>query len=162
MGMRDVLIFLGFLVVAFAVAGVGGLATAPGVRDWYPSLNKPSWTPPAWLFGPVWTVLYLCIAVAGFLAWRQSGFGGAKWAMRLFAVQLVLNVAWSWVFFYLRQPGWGFTEIVLLWAVILATTVAFFNITAWSGLLFVPYLLWVTFAACLNLAIWRLNPASGG
>ena len=153
MGMRDVLILLGFLLASFAVAGIGGLATAPGVRDWYPSLNKPTWTPPAWVFGPVWTALYLCIAVAGFLAWRQRGFGGAKWAMWLFAIQLALNAGWSWTFFYLRQPGWGFVEIMLLWAAILATTAAFFRITAYSGWLFVPYLLWVTFAAGLNLAI---------
>ena len=157
MGMRDVLIFIGFLVAAFAVAGVGGLATAPGVRDWYPTLSKPSWTPPAWLFGPVWSTLYLCIAIAGFLAWRQRAGGGTNWAMCLFAIQLALNAAWSWIFFYLRQPGWGFVEIVLLWLAILATTVAFFRTSAWSGLLFTPYLMWVTFAAALNLAIWRLN-----
>jgi translocator protein len=162
MGMRDVLILLGFLLASFAVAGIGGLATAPGVRDWYPALNKPTWTPPAWLFGPVWTVLYLCIAFAGFLVWRHSGFGGAKWAMALFALQLLLNAAWSWIFFYLRQPGWGFVEIVLLWAAILATIVEFISITGWSGAMLVPYFLWVTFAACLNLAIWRLNPANPG
>jgi len=162
MGMRDILIFLGFILATLAVAFAGGLATAPGVRDWYPSLHKPAWTPPAWVFGPVWTVLYLCMAIAGFLAWRQSGAREAKWAMWLFAAQLTLNAAWSWVFFYLRQPGWGFVEIVVLWTAILVTTVAFFRISTWSGLLFVPYFLWVTFAACLNLAIWRLNAASAG
>lgn len=155
--MRPTLTFLAFLAASFAAAAVGGIATASGVRDWYPTLNKPSWTPPSWLFGPVWTVLYACIAIAGFLAWRKAGYGGARWAMLLFALQLILNAAWSWLFFGLRQPGWALAEIVLLWAAILATTVAFFRISAPAGLLFVPYLLWVTFAAVLNGAIWRLN-----
>ncbi len=157
MVMRSALVCIGFLLITFIAAGIGGVFTAPGVRDWYPSLHKPTWTPPAWLFGPVWTVLYLCVAIAGFLAWRQAGFRGAKLAMALFILQLVLNAAWSWVFFGLRQPGWGFVEIVLLWAAILATMVALFSVSTWSGLLFVPYLLWVTCAAALNFAIWRMN-----
>jgi len=155
--MRSTLIFLAFLLAAFAAAAIGGIATSSGVRDWYPSLNKPTWNPPAWLFGPVWTLLYLSIAVAGFLAWRKAGFSGARWTMLLFALQLVLNAAWSWVFFGLRQPGWGFVEIVVLWASILATTVALFQVSRTAGILFLPYLLWVTFASALNLAIWRLN-----
>lgn len=159
--MRSVVVFFGFLVAAFLAAGIGGLFTGPGVRDWYPALAKPAWTPPAWIFGPVWAMLYLCIAGAGFLAWRRAGFGGAKLAMVLFAVQLLLNAAWSWVFFGLRQPGWAFAEIVLLWAAILATTAALFRLSNWPGLLFVPYLLWVTFAAALNFAIWRANRGGG-
>jgi translocator protein len=155
--MRSALIFIAFLIAAFATAAIGGLATAPGVRDWYPSLEKPNWTPPAWIFGPVWSFLYLSIAIAGFLAWRKAGFIGAKWAMLLFTLQLVLNAAWSWVFFGLRQPGWGFIEIVALWASILATTIALFRVSRTAGILFVPYLGWVTFAAVLNLAMWMLN-----
>jgi len=159
--MRSTAVFLGFLFISFAAAGLGGLFTAPGVRDWYPLLHKPAWTPPAWVFGPVWSALYLCIAVAGFLAWRRAGLGGARWALMLFAVQLVLNVGWSAVFFGLRQPGWGFAEIVLLWLAILATTIALFRVSLASSVLFVPYLLWVTFAAGLNFAIWRLNLTTG-
>ena len=155
--MRSGLIFLAFLLATFATAALGGLATAPGVRDWYPSLNKPTWTPSPWLFGPVWTFLYLSIAVAGFMAWQKAGFIGAKWTMLLFTMQLILNSAWSWVFFGLRQPGWGFVEIVVLWASILATTIALFRISRTAGMLFVPYLGWVTFAAALNWAIWRMN-----
>lgn len=155
--MRTVLVCVGFFLVVFAAAGVGGLASGSGVRDWYPTLAKPAWTPPAWLFGPVWTVLYACIAVAGFLAWRKAGFAGARGTFLLFGVQLVLNAAWSWLFFGLRQPGLAFVEIVVLWAAIAATTVALFRVTMPAGVLFVPYLLWVTFAAALNLAIWRLN-----
>ena len=155
--MRNTLVLVGFFLVTFAAAAIGGLSTGPSVRNWYPTLAKPTWTPPAWLFGPVWMVLYICIAIAGFLAWRRAGFGGAKWTLTLFAVQLILNAAWSWVFFGLHQPGWAFAEIILLWASILATTAALFTVSTWAGVLFVPYLLWVTFAAGLNFTIWRLN-----
>lgn len=158
-GMRSAIALLAFLVVVLAAASVGAFFTAPAVRDWYPLLNKPSWTPPAWVFGPVWTLLYLGIAVAGFLVWRQSGFTCARWTMLLFALQLVLNAGWSWIFFGLRQPGWAFVEIVVLWGSILATTIAFFRVSRAAGALFIPYLLWVTFAAGLNFAIWRLSSA---
>jgi len=159
--MRTALTLFGFLLMSFAAAGIGGLFTAPGVREWYPALAKPSWTPPAWLFGPVWTILYLCIAIAGFLVWRAVGFAGAKWTMTLFVTQLILNAAWSWIFFGLREPGWGFVEIVALWGAIAATTVMMFRVSIGAGWLFVPYLIWVTFAAALNFAIWRLNGHTG-
>jgi tryptophan-rich sensory protein len=155
--MRQAAVFLAFLLAVFAAAGVGGYFTGPAVRDWYPALAKPSWTPPAWVFGPVWTILYLMIATAGFLAWRKAGLRGAKWTFVLFAAQLVLNAAWSWVSFGLRQPAWAFAEIVVLWATILATTIALLRVTRPAGLLFVPYLLWTTYAAALNFAIWRMN-----
>jgi tryptophan-rich sensory protein len=154
---RLFIVFFGFMLLSFAAAGIGSVFTVPGVRTWYPSLTKPTWTPPAWVFGPVWTVLYLCIAVAGFLAWRNAGFTGARWTFTFFVLQLVLNTAWSWIFFGLRNPGWGFAEIVLFWMSILVTTVLMFDVSQWAGLLFVPYLLWVTFAAVLNFSIWRLN-----
>jgi tryptophan-rich sensory protein len=154
---RQALTLIAFVLVTFAAAGVGGLLTAGGVRDWYPSLHKPAWTPPAWLFGPAWTALYLCIAVAGFLAWRRVGFRAARGTWVLFNAQLVLNAAWSGLFFQLRQPGWAFAEILLLWAAILATAAALFRISAIAGALVVPYLSWVAFAAALNFAIWRLN-----
>lgn len=162
MAMRSALVFIGFLVAVIAAASLGAFFTGAGVRDWYPSLAKPSWTPPAWIFGPVWTTLYLSIAVAGFLAWRRSTVAGARWTMAFFALQLVLNAAWSWVFFGLRQPGWAFLEILILWAAILASTLSFFRVSRAAGWLFVPYLLWVTFAAALNFAIWRLNNAHPG
>lgn len=155
--MRSILVLIGFLAASFAAAAAGGIATASSVREWYPTLAKPAWTPPAWLFGPVWTVLYACIGVAGFLAWRRAGFAGARAAMLLFATQLVLNAAWSWLFFGLRRPGWAFAEIVVLWLAIVATTAALFRISRAAGALFMPYLLWVTFASALNFEIWRLN-----
>lgn len=157
--MRSVCVFIGFLLITFSAAGLGGLFTANGVRDWYPTLHKPAWNPPGRVFGPVWTFLYCCIAVAGYLTWRKAGFAGCKWTMLAFAVQLVLNAAWSGIFFGMRQPGWAFAEIVLLWAAILVTMVGVFRISVWPGALLLPYLLWVSFASVLNLVLWRMNIA---
>ena len=142
------------IALCFAVAGIGGLATSPNIPNWYAGLNKPSWTPPGWLFGPVWSVLYLSMAVAGWLVWRK---GNALVPLAFFAVQLIFNGAWSWLFFGLHNPGAAFVDIVLLWAAITATTIAFWRRSLVAGLLFLPYLAWVSFAAVLNWAIWRLN-----
>ena len=145
------------IIVCFAVAGLGSLVTSPRIPDWYAQLAKPEWTPPGWLFGPVWTVLYLCMAVAVWLVWRQGGFAAAKVPLALFAVQLVLNGLWSPLFFGLQQPGIAAVEIVLLWAAILATIVAFRGHSTLASLLLTPYLAWVTFAVLLNWKIWRMN-----
>jgi tryptophan-rich sensory protein len=142
------------IVVCFAIAGLGGMATTPSIPNWYAGLAKPSWTPPSWLFGPVWSVLYLGMAVAAWLVWRK---GNALVPMALFAVQLAFNLAWSWLFFGLHSPGAGFVDIILLWAAIAATLIAFWQQSPVAGMLFVPYLAWVSFAAVLNFAIWRLN-----
>jgi translocator protein len=142
------------IVVCFAVAGLGGMATAPSIPNWYAGLAKPSWTPPSWLFGPVWSVLYLSMAVAAWLVWRK---GNALVPMILFTVQLAFNLAWSWLFFGLHSPGAAFVDIVLLWVAIAATLLAFWRQSPVAGMLFVPYLGWVSFAAVLNFAIWRLN-----
>jgi translocator protein len=142
------------LILCFAVAGVGGLATAPSIPNWYAGLAKPSWTPPGWIFGPVWSVLYFSMAVAAWLVWRQEK---TAMPMGLFGVQLTFNAAWSWLFFRLHMPGAAFVDIVLLWAAIVATTVAFCQRSTVAGILFVPYLIWVSFAVVLNFAIWQLN-----
>lgn len=142
------------IACCFAVAGIGGLATSPSIPNWYAGLAKPSWTPPGWLFGPVWSVLYLSMAVAAWLVWRK---GNAVMPLALFAVQLTFNAAWSWLFFGLHNPGMAFIDIVLLWAAIVATTIVFWRRSLVAGLLFVPYLAWVSFAAVLNFAVWRLN-----
>ncbi len=160
--MKSVIVLMGFLLLVMLVALLGGLATGQGVRDWYPTLSKPSWTPPAWLFGPVWTLLYLGMAVSGWLVWREAeargmGWSGVKWAMILFALQLVLNAGWSWLFFAWRMPGWALVEIVVLWCAILVTSLLFFRVSTTAGILLVPYLMWVSFAALLNGAIWRMN-----
>ena len=151
---KHILALVVLLILCFAVAGVGGLATAPSIPNWYAGLAKPSWTPPGWVFGPVWSVLYLSMAVAAWLIWRR---GDAVVPMTLFGIQLTFNVAWSWLFFGLHSPGAAFIDIVLLWMAIAATTVVFWRRSTLAGVLFVPYLIWVSFAAVLNFAIWRLN-----
>ena len=151
-------VLCGFGVASFTAAAIGGTATSRAVRDWYPTLVKPAWNPPAWLFGPVWTVLYIAMAVAAWLVWRRVGWAGARLALTLFMVQLTLNAAWSIIFFGLRNPGAAFAEVVVLWAAILGTLVLFWQVSVPAGILFIPYLTWVSFAAVLNFSIWRLNP----
>lgn len=109
------------------------------------------------MFGPVWSTLFVMMAVAAWLVWRPAGFISAKVPLLLFTVQLALNVGWSWIFFGLHQPGWAFVEIVILWAAIAVTLRLFFQRSKLAGWLLVPYLAWVSFAAVLNFAIWRLN-----
>lgn len=146
-----------FLALTFAAASIGSLFTDVGRNGWYEQLEKPPWNPPGWVFGPVWTVLYVAMAVAAWRVWRRRGLRDGAGALSLWGVQLVLNMTWSAVFFGMQAPGAAFAEIVVLWAAIVATTVVFFRIDRAAGWLFVPYLGWVTFAAALNFSIWRLN-----
>lgn len=143
------------IVVCLGAAGIGSLLTTPSLRPWYEGLSKPRWNPPNWLFGPVWTILYLAMAIAAWLVWRKAGVTAAP--MQLFLMQLVLNVAWSALFFRLRSPGLAFTEIVVLWFAILATTIEFWRAVPAAGWLLLPYLIWVGYATALNFSIWRLN-----
>ena len=145
-----------FIAICFASAGIGSWFTSASVTTWYQTLQRPAYNPPDWVFGPVWSVLYLSMAVAAWRVWRQSrrAFG----PLYLFAVQLALNITWSALFFGLRNPGAAFAEILLLWAAILATLITFARQSRLTGGLLVPYLLWVTFAAALNFSIWRMNP----
>lgn len=145
------------LILCFAVAGVGGLVTTPNIPNWYADLAKPSWTPPDWVFGPVWSILYFSMAIAAWLVWRQAGLASSAVPMALFGVQLLLNGLWSWLFFGLHSPRAAAIDVVLLWIAIAATTVAFWRQSTVAGMLFVPYLAWVSFASVLNLAIWQLN-----
>jgi len=149
--------FVVILLVCFAAAGLGSVATTPNIPTWYATLAKPSWNPPNWLFGPVWTVLYICMAVAAWLVWRQGGLRQARTPLMLFAVQLALNAAWSWIFFGFHLPGAAFIEILVLLTAIAATTIAFWFRSKAAGILMVPYLGWVAFASVLNFTIWRLN-----
>ena len=146
-----------FVAATLAAGVVGSLVTKPSIPGWYASLQKPAWTPPNWLFGPAWTLLYLMMAVAAWLVWRERGFGGARLALALFAAQLVLNALWSILFFGLKSPGAALVEIAFLWAAILATAAGFWRVTHPAGWLLAPYLCWVTYAAFLNYAIWRRN-----
>ncbi len=151
---RQVLVLLGFLLATFAVAAISGASTSGAVRSWYLTIAKPAWNPPSSVFGPVWTILYATMAVAAWLVWRRAGWGGA---LAFFGVQLAFNAAWSPLFFGLHRIDWALVDIVALWVTIVATTVAFWRVTPAAGWLFVPYLLWVSFAMVLNFTIWRMN-----
>jgi tryptophan-rich sensory protein len=135
----------------------GSLVTATSVREWYPVLQKPPWTPPGVVFGPVWTVLYLLMGVSAWLIWRSKEGNARRTALLIFAVQLVLNGIWSFLFFGLRSPGWAALEIVLLWCSIFATMLAFARIRRLAAGLLLPYLVWVSYATALNVTIWNLN-----
>jgi benzodiazapine receptor len=141
-----------FIVLVVATASTG-ILFQPGA--WYEGLSKPGWTPPNWLFGPVWSVLYLMIAVAGWLVWRIEGAG---LAMLLWLAQLVLNGMWSWLFFGRRRMDLAFVDVVALWLTIAGFILAAWPVSGMAALLFVPYLVWVTIAGALNRAVWRLNP----
>ncbi len=146
-----------FLIICLGAGGLGAMATTPEIEGWYKTLEKPAWNPPDWVFGPVWTTLYGLMAIAAWLVCKKAGFRSAAMPLTLFAVQLLMNIAWSWIFFAAHQPGWAFAEIVILWLAILGTTVAFFRESTFAGWLLVPYLAWVSFASVLNFTIWRLN-----
>lgn len=146
------------LVVCFAAAALGSRATVPALREWYPSLQKPTWNPPNWVFGPVWTVLYVAMAVSVWIVWRSGADVGI--AFGLFALQLGLNVAWSVVFFGGRNVTGGRSVIIALWLAVAATLLDFWSIDGISGALLAPYLAWVTFAALLNAAFAKLNSRS--
>ena len=146
------------LMVCVGAGGLGAMATTPEIDGWYKTLIKPSWNPPSYVFGPVWTTLYILMAIAAWLVWQPAGFSrSARMPLALFGLQLVLNVGWSWIFFGMHQPGWAVVEIVVLWLAILATMAAFFRRSTLAGWLLAPYLAWVSFAAFLNYAIWQLN-----
>lgn len=151
---KQTAVFVVILLICFAAAGFGSIATTPNIPTWYATLTKPSWNPPNWLFGPVWTALYICMAVAAWLVWRQ---GGPRTPLTLFAIQLALNAAWSWIFFWFHLPVIAFLEILVLLAAIAATTIAFWPRSRAAGILMLPYLGWVAFASVLNFTIWRMN-----
>ncbi|VVB67469.1 TspO/MBR family protein [Candidatus Norongarragalina meridionalis] len=139
----------------FAAAAIGSFFTMPAIATWYASLVKPAFSPPNWVFGPVWTLLYAMMAVALFIVWREKTEKRA--AMTAFGAQLALNALWSAAFFGARSPFFGFAAIVLLWLTILDTIIEFRKISSRAAWLLVPYFLWVSFAAYLNYSIWMLN-----
>lgn len=156
--MREVLRFAASIALCEGVGLVAGALTAEGVRGWYAGIEKPSFTPPGWIFGPVWTILYLMMGTALYLVWRRwDGSPAVRTALAVFGVQLLLNGLWSLLFFGMRNPLAGLIEIVALWAAILATIALFWRISRPAGALLMPYALWVTFAAVLNWSLYRLN-----
>ncbi len=154
---KPLLGLLGWVGVCFAAAALGGIASArAGV--FYQQLVRPAWGPPGWLFGPVWTLLYLLMAVAAWLVWRERGFRAAGGALGLFLLQLAVNALWTWLFFHWHLGALALAEILLLWALILATAWGFGRVRPLAAVLLLPYLAWVSFAAALTFAIWRRNP----
>jgi tryptophan-rich sensory protein len=141
----------------FAVSALGAKASIQA-SEFYTALVQPAWAPPPWVFGPVWSALYTLMAIAAWLVWRSGGFRKNALALGLFICQLLLNALWSWLFFAWQLGGPAFFEVLILWASILATLWAFFKVRKLAGVLLLPYLLWVTFAAALNFSLWRMNP----
>jgi tryptophan-rich sensory protein len=156
-GLPQLVALAGWLLLTFAVAGLGAIASADA-RAFYAELVRPSWAPPGWLFGPVWSVLYALMGVAAWLVWRTRAAAGARTALFLFVVQLGVNALWSWLFFVWRQGALAFADVLLLWFLILATLVAFRRFSGLAAALLWPYLAWVTFASALTFTVWRLNP----
>lgn len=144
------------LILPQLAGAIGAFFTFNAVKDWYPTLNKPDWTPPSWVFGPVWTILYFLMGIACFLIWNSDD-PTKKSLLNLYFLQLVFNVLWSAAFFGARSPILGVMVILPLWAMILACVIQFHPVSAWASYLMIPYLLWVTFATALNISIWRLN-----
>jgi len=155
----DLLIIAAIIVVTVAAPLIGGLSTAQAVTTWYQTIPKPTWNPPSWVFGPVWTVLYILMAVAAVVSFRAARRVGKPVgpALGAYFVQIALNTVWSIIFFGFRAPGWAFVEILALLVAILITTFLFARASKPAAIMMIPYILWVCFAAALNFAIYRLN-----
>jgi benzodiazapine receptor len=147
----------GWVLLCAAAGAVGAFASIHAV-EFYTLLERPSWAPPAAVFGPVWTLLYMAMAVSAWLVWRERAWSRARGALGLFVLQLGLNALWSWLFFAWHRGALAFADIVVLLALIVATVVAFARIRRAAAWLLAPYLVWVCFAAALNYSVWQLNP----
>lgn len=148
---------IGWLVLCFAASAIGAVASLQ-TKAFYASLIQPEWAPPASVFGPVWMVLYALMGIAAWLVWRSGGFIRNGNALSLFIVQLGVNALWSWLFFAWHKGVWAFADIVLLWLLIVAVILDFWRVRPLAGLLLLPYLAWVSFAAVLSFEMWQLNP----
>jgi len=155
--LRQAIGLLAWLLLSFAAAAVGGLASVQA-GTFYLDLTRPAWAPPAWLFGPVWSVLYVLMGVSAWLVWRAKAGTTSRTALMLFCAQLAANALWTWLFFVWHQGGWAFAEVLLLWGMILATIYLFAQVSKLAAVLLFPYLAWVSFASALNFSLWQLNP----
>ncbi|MFA6427676.1 MAG: TspO/MBR family protein [Candidatus Magasanikbacteria bacterium] len=155
--MNKIVKFIISIVVPLCAGFVGSLFTTPNIPTWYAGIQKPSFSPPNWIFGPVWTTLFILMGIAFFIIWSQKRTKQRDVAMMAYGVQIVLNVLWSVLFFGMQNPGYAFIEIFVLWIAIFANIVLFYRIHKTAGLLLVPYILWVSFASILNGAIYFLN-----
>jgi tryptophan-rich sensory protein len=150
---------LAIFIIICEIAGIiGSIFTTPAITSWYQTLNKPFFTPPSWLFAPVWLALYALMGISAYLVYEKGiSHKKVRNALIIFAVQLGLNILWSAIFFGLKNPLWGFVEIVALWLAILLTIIYFYRVSKPAGLILVPYILWVTVASALNLFVILLN-----
>ena len=155
--MSKILKLIVSILICQGAGFIGSFFTVSSVGSWYQRLAKPSFSPPDWLFGPVWITLYLLMGISLYLVWSQWPLPGTKAALALFGLQLFLNAAWSVLFFGLKQPGPAFVEIAILFSAIAVTFLLFIRISKPAAYLLIPYLVWVGFAAFLNFSIWRLN-----
>ena len=164
MNLNDVIKLVISIIACFAAAGIGSLFTFKAIPNWYAGLKKPSYTPPNWAFGPVWTALYLLMGISVFLVWQKGlATNDALFAFILFWIQLVVNCVWSIVFFGKKSKGGGVITIIVLWLLITVTMIASFRVSDWAGALLIPYIMWVSIASYLNIGIWLLNkPAKQG
>ncbi len=154
---RQIVALLAILTLSFIAAGLGGLASL-NAGSFYSQLARPEWAPASNIFGPVWTVLYIMMSIAAWLVWRVGGYATARVALNLYLMQLFANALWTWLFFYWHSGALAFIDIMLLWGLIVATMGAFWRIRPLAGMLLIPYLLWVSFAAALNYSLWQHNP----
>jgi translocator protein len=145
------------IAIPLVIGGLSGFATTGAIDTWYAQLNKPSFNPPNYLFGPVWTILYILMGISLFLVWKSPSGNERNMALTIFVIQMVLNFAWTFLFFYFHRPGLALIEIIILWIAILLMIIAFYRIDKIASLLQIPYILWVSFASVLNGAIWFLN-----
>lgn len=146
------------IIICLAAGFIGSIFTNRSIPTWYESLKKPSFNPPGWLFGPVWTALFILMGISLFLVWQKGlNYNGVKIALIVFGIQLILNILWSILFFGLRSPLVAFIEIIILWILILITILIFYPISKAAAILLLPYILWVSFALILNFSLWQLN-----
>lgn len=155
--MKNIFALIFAIALPITLGGIAGLVTSAAIPEWYGSLNQPSFNPPNWLFGPVWTALYILMGYSSYLIWQSPASANRTLALRIYATQLLLNFAWSFIFFYFQWIGLALVEIILLWGMIVWMIIEFRKVTPFAAYLNVTYLLWVSFATVLNAAYWWLN-----
>jgi tryptophan-rich sensory protein len=158
MSNKNILLIIFSILIAQLTGAIGSIFTIASIQNWYVFLEKPFFAPPNWLFAPAWLTLYTLMGIAAFLIWqKRDNLAARNSALKIYGIHLLFNACWSIIFFGLRNPGLAFFEIVILWLLILVITVKFFRIRKAAGFLFIPYLLWVSFASVLNFFIWMIN-----
>ena len=157
LNIKEPLVLFGLIGFCLLVGMIGGISTSQQIETWYQILNKPSWTPPNCIFAPIWTILYIIMGISVWLIFRKRDVYSTKSAFLFFVFQLLLNAAWSHLFFGMQNPFAGFIDILVLWVAILATIKSFLKVSKLAAVLMIPYFVWVSYATCLNYSIWRMN-----